>query len=460
MNSVTTHNATAAWRQSDLDHHLHPFTDQKGLSKEGGCRIITSARGVWLIDSQGERILDGMAGLWCVNVGYGQEALARAAYEQMLDVPYYNTFFKTATPPPIELSEKLASLTPEGLNKCFFATSGSEANDSIVRMVRRYWALKGKPEKTVFISRHNAYHGSTAVAASLGGMSFMHELDGLPLPGFTHVQQPFWFEEGGDLTPEEFGLKAARAVEERIEELGADKVAAFIGEPIQGAGGVIIPPGTYWPEVQRICKKHNILVIADEVICGFGRTGHWFASEPFGIKPDLMPIAKGLTSGYLPLSGVMVGDEVAQILHDHGGEFAHGFTYSGHPTSCAVALKNIEIIEEQGLVEKARSETGPYLQERLQELLANPLVGEIRGMGLIAAIQLTSDKEKRAPFERPGETAGRCRDLCMANNLIARAVADSIVLSPPLIISKDEIDELIKRLTISLNQTSDSLLAS
>ncbi len=457
MNISSTHNATMAWRKADLDHHLHPFTDQRGLAETGGSRIITKAQGVWLIDSEGERILDGMAGLWCVNVGYGREDLARTAYEQMVELPYYNTFFKTATPPPIELSEKLASLTPAGLNHTFFANSGSEANDSIVRMIRRYWNLKGQPEKKTIISRTNAYHGSTAVSASLGGMKYMHEVDDLPLPGFEHIQQPYWYREGGDLSPEDFGLAAARALEERIEELGAHKVAAFIGEPIQGAGGVIVPPATYWPEIQRICRKHDVLLVADEVICGFGRTGHWFASDYFEIDADFMPVAKGLTSGYLPLSAAMVHDRVAEVLREQGGEFAHGFTYSGHPVSCAVGLKNIQIIEQEGLVEKVRDETGPYLQGRLAELNDHPIVGEVRGMGLVAGIQLTADKATRAAFEKEGEAGGLCRDACMKNNLVARPVGDSMVLSPPLIISKAEIDELVKRLSASLDDAAAAL---
>ena len=460
MNTPVLRNTTVAWRIADVRHHLHPFTDFGALAEEGGSRIITRAEGCWLEDSEGERILDGMAGLWCVNVGYGRKELAEAAYRQMMELPYYNTFFKTATPPVIELSEKLAEITPDGLEKVFFASSGSEANDTIVRLVRRYWRVRGEDQRRTFISRVNGYHGSTCAAASLGGMKPMHALDGLPLPGFEHIRQPYWYQEGGDLSPDEFGLAAARALEEKILELGAETVAAFIGEPVQGAGGVIVPPETYWPEIQRICRKYGVLLIADEVICGFGRTGNWFGSETFDIAPDIMTLAKGITSGYLPLSAVMVGDEIADVLFREGGEFAHGFTYSGHPVACAVALANIEIMEREGLVEKVREETGPYFQARLRELAQHPLVGEVRGVGLLGGIEMVADKASRRPFDDPGKAGLICREACFANNVISRSVGDSMVLSPPLVIAKDEIDELMKRMRKSLDQTRNALDAA
>jgi putrescine aminotransferase len=457
MNSPAR-NSTAQWRAEDISHHLHPFTDYKALAEEGGSRIITKAEGVWLEDSEGNRMLDGMAGLWCVNVGYGRKELAEAAYRQMLELPYYNTFFKTATPPPIELSSKLAEITPEGLNEVFYASSGSEANDTIVRLVRHYWNLQGKPEKKTFISREHAYHGSTMAAASLGGMAAMHGQGDLPLPGFVHVMPPHWYDYGGDLSPEDFGLKAAKTVEDKILELGADKVAAFIGEPIMGAGGVLVPPDSYWPEVQRICKAHDVLLIADEVICGFGRTGQWFGSDHLGISPDIMSMAKGLTSGYLPLSAVMVGPRVAKALIEDGGEFFHGFTYSGHPVACAVALANIRIIEEEGLVERVRDDTGPYLQGSLRQALADhPLVGEVRGVGLIGAIELVKDRGARGHFEPVGEVGGKCRDHCFANNLVIRAVRDAMVFSPPLVIDRNEIDQFVDRAKHCIDLTAKDL---
>ena len=457
MTAQTIRNSTAVWRAADTRHHLHPFTDFKGLAEEGGSRIITKAEGVWLEDSEGTRILDGMSGLWCVNVGYGRERLAKAAYEQMQALPYYNTFFKSATPPSIELSEKLAALTPEGLNRVFYASSGSEANDTIARMVRRYWALAGRPERRNIISRRNGYHGSTMAAASLGGMQPMHDLDGLPLPGFHHVRQPYWFGEGGDLSPAELGLAAAQAVEEKILELGPETVAAFIGEPIQGAGGVIIPPETYWPEVQRICKAHDILLIADEVICGFGRTGRWFGSNLYDIEADMMTLAKGITSGYLPLSAVMVGDRVAETLWSEGGEFAHGFTYSGHPVACAVALENIAIMEEEKLVERVHDDTGPYLQQQMASLADHPLVGEVRGVGFIGAVELVCDKPSRGRFSPKGRAGTLCRDHCVEIGVVSRAVGDTMVVAPPLVMTRDEADELVKRLRLALDRTAADL---
>ncbi len=451
-------NTTAWWREADSAHHLHPFTDHKQLSEAKGPRIITKAEGVWLEDSEGKRILDGMAGLWCVNLGYGRRELAEAAYRQLQELPYYNTFFQTATPPAVELSDKLSALTPEKLAHVFYGCSGSEANDTLVRLVRYYWNLKERPEKKVFIGRDSGYHGSTMAAASLGGMSNMHVQSDLPLPGFDHVQCPHWYDEGGDLSPEEFGRVAAKSLEDKILELGPDKVACFIGEPIMGAGGVLVPPETYWPEVQRICREHDVLLAADEVICGFGRTGHWFGSHCYGIEPDLMPMAKGLTSGYQPLSALMVSDEIAQVLIEKGGEFAHGYTYSGHPVACAVALENIRILEEEKIVDRVHDDVGPYFQNGLREAFGDhPLVGEVRGVGLIAAIELVEDKNTRKHFEPVGEAGARCRDHCFANGLVMRATRDAMVLSPPLVISREEVDELIARARQAIDQTAEDL---
>jgi len=451
MNMIT--NSTEQWQLEDRDHHLHPFTDTKALNNKG-VKVITKGEGVYLWDSEGNKIIDGMAGLWCVNMGYGQTELAEAATRQMQELPYYNTFFQTTTKPATELARVLSEITPDGFNRAFFAGSGSEANDTVVRMVRRYWDVAGMPEKKTIISRDNAYHGSTMAAASLGGMKYMHEQGELPIPGIEHIMQPYWYHLGGDLSPEEFGLKAAGALEDRIMEIGAEKVAAFIGEPIQGAGGVIVPPVTYWPEIQRICKKYDILLVADEVICGFGRTGNWFGSDTFDIKPDLMSMAKGMTSGYLPISAVMVHDRVADVLIDDGGEFNHGFTYSGHPVAAAVALANIDLMKRENIVERIASDTGPYFQQHLSELGSHPLVGETRGAGLVGAIELVKNKEARELFSPVGKVGGNCRDHCMKNGLIMRATSDSMVLSPPLVISKNEIDELMEKARSCLDKTA------
>jgi putrescine aminotransferase len=435
---------TAAWQELDRQHYLHPFTDYKFLHAKG-TRVIVKAEGVYLYDSEGNRILDGMAGLWCVNLGYGRRELAEAAYRQMLELPYYNSFFQTAHPPAIELAKQLVDLTPPQFNRVFFTGSGSEGNDTVVRLVRRYWDLLGQPERKVIISRVNAYHGSTMAGASLGGMAFMHEQGGLPIPDIVHIPQPYWYADGGDLSPAEFGLKAAHELEKKIVELGAHRVAAFIGEPIQGAGGVIIPPETYWPEIQKICDRHGILLVADEVICGFGRTGHWFGSNLYGLRPDLMTIAKGLSSGYLPIGGVMVGDRVADVLIDKGGEFAHGYTYSGHPVACAVASANLSLIQQEGLVPRTRDETGPYLASKWKALAEHPLVGEARSVGLIGALELVRDKKSRQFFDKRGEVGTICRDFCFQNGLIMRAVRDTMIISPPLVISREQLDELAEK---------------
>ncbi len=442
--TATTSRTTQQWQAADAAHFLHPFTDFKGLAKKGS-RIIERADNVYLWDSDGHKIFDAMSGLWCVNVGYGQEELVQAAAAQMRQLPFYNAFFQTATPPAIELAELLSQITPPQFQHVFFSGSGSEGNDTVVRMVRRYWDLRGQPQRQVIISRNNAYHGSTMAGASLGGMSGMHAQGGLPIPGIVHIEQPYWYAFGRTqgLTREAFGLQAARWLEDRILAIGPDKVAAFIGEPIQGAGGVIIPPSTYWPEVQRICDRHGVLLVADEVICGFGRTGHWWGSEALGFRPDLMTFAKGVTSGYVPLGGVMVGERVARVLVDEGGEFNHGYTYSGHPVACAVALANIRLMQRLRLVERVRDDVGPYLAQAYAGLADHPLVGDAETCGLMGALLLVKDKAQGTPFPEPIEIGMVCRGHCFGNGLIMRAVGDRMIVAPPLVITRSQIDEMV-----------------
>jgi len=454
MTAQPKRNSTTEWQAQDR-HHIHPFTDNAAL-REIGSRVIAKAEGTYLWDSEGQRLLDAFAGLWCVNVGYGRKSIADVAYKQLLELPYYNTFFKTTHPPVAELSKLLVDMTPKQFNNVFYGQSGSDANDTIVRMVRSYWNLKKQPKKKTIISRTNGYHGSTMVAASLGGMSYMHELADLPLPGFVHIRQPYWYGEGGNTSPDEFGKLCAKALEDKILELGAENVAAFIGEPIQGAGGVIIPPMTYWPAVQEICKKYDLLLIADEVICGFGRTGHWFGSEYFGIESDFMTLAKGITSGYMPLSAIMVADRVVDVLNS-GGDFCHGYTYSGHPVSCAVAIENIRLIREEKLVERVHDETGPYLNKRLQEFLDHPLVGEVRNVGLMGAIELVQDKKTRKTFQPVGDTGTICRDHCFKLGLVMRATRDTMLISPPLIWTKGDIDDFMKLTKEALDLTAKDI---
>ena len=458
MNMITNHMPTRELQALDAAHHMHPFTDGSALAAKGA-RVITRANGVTLTDSDGNEILDAMAGLWCVNIGYGREELARVAARQMAELPYYNTFFQTTHVPVIALSKRIAELAPADLNHTFFAGSGSEANDTNIRLVRHYWAAKGKPDKKVIISRRNAYHGSTLGGASLGGMAPMHAQGGLPIPDIAHIDQPHWYAEGGDTDPAEFGLERARQLEAKIAELGEDRVAAFIAEPIQGAGGVIIPPDSYWPEIQRICDAHDILLIADEVICGFGRTGNWFGSQTVGIRPHIMTIAKGLSSGYQPIGGSVVCDEVADVIAN-AGDFNHGYTYSGHPVAAAVALENLRIIEEEKIVDHVRDVAGPYLAEKWRALEDHPLVGEAKIAGLMGSIALTPDKSARAKFATDAGTVGlRCRDRCFANNLVMRHVGDRMIISPPLILQPADIDLLIERVVKSLDETYAGLKA-
>ncbi|ESQ91922.1 aminotransferase [Asticcacaulis sp. AC460] len=450
-------------RRLDLAHHLPAQSDYKLQRELGGSRMITRAEGCTITDAEGKSLLDGMAGLWCVNVGYGRDELARVAYEQMLELPYYNTFFKTATPPPVRLAAKIAEkmqASNPALTHVFFNSSGSEANDTIFRLVRHYWALKGEPKRKIFISRKNAYHGSTVAGASLGGMTFMHEQGDLPIPGVEHVLQPYHFGEGFGEDPDAFATRVADSIEERILSVGPENVAAFIGEPVQGAGGVIIPPDSYWPKVEAICRKYGILLICDEVICGFGRLGHWFGHEHWGVKPDLIAMAKGLSSGYLPISAVGVSQEIVDTLVEKGGDFVHGYTYSGHPTCAAVALANIEILENESLIERTRDVTGPYLAKALKRLENHPLVGQARSLGLIGAVEIVSEPGTNKRFTGAEGTAGPIvRDLCIKNGLMVRGIRDSLVMCPPLIITEAEIDRIVDIMVQSLNEAEPVLRA-
>ena len=446
---------------ADEAHHLHPFTDHKALHADAATRIITRAQGCYVYDIDGNPLLDGMAGLWCVNVGYGREELAEIARQQMLELSYYNNFFKTTNPPVAALADKVVSLLPESINHVFFGNSGSDANDTGLRLVRHYWALEGQPYRRHVISRHNAYHGSTIASSALGGMKPMHRQAGLEVDGIHHICQPYSFPPNqytdGEIDLDEFGIQAAGELEAKILELGPDNVAAFIGEPIQGAGGVIIPPDSYWTEIQRICKKYDILLVVDEVICGFGRTGEWFGHQLFSIEPDLVIMAKGLSSGYQPISAVGVGARIHNTLYERGEEFYHGYTYSGHPVAAAVALKNLELIEQEGLIDKVKTDTGPYFAEALARLIDHPLVGEVRSRGLIGALELTNDKQNHTRFEPEGRAGIIFRDHIITKGAIARACGDTIVFSPPLIIEREQIDELMNCVLQALEATANKL---
>jgi putrescine aminotransferase len=449
--------STQDWQAADSRHFLHPFTDYQALAGRGA-RIIERADNIYLWDSEGHKILDAMSGLWCVNVGYGQQALIDAATRQLKELPFYNAFFQTSTPPAIELAETLAEIAPAGFQHVFFTGSGSEANDTIVRMVRRYWDLQGRPERQIIIGRLNGYHGSTMAGASLGGMAAMHAQGGLPIPGIAHIGQPHWFGSDRELDREAFGLAAAAWLEDKILELGPENVAAFIGEPVQGAGGVIVPPASYWPAIQRIADQYGILLVSDEVICGFGRTGQWFGCQTQGFRPDLISFAKGVSSGYIPLGGVLVGERVARALIDQGGEFEHGFTYSGHPTACAVALANLRLIRELDLVRRVREELAPHLALGLAALGDHPLVGEVQQCGMMAALQLVQDKTTLAPFDPALAVGMLCRAHCFREGLIMRAVGDRMIIAPPLVMTSAQINEMLALVRRCLDLSHEELI--
>jgi putrescine aminotransferase len=448
---------TKAVQALDSAHYIHAFTDHGDLATRGA-RVMSHAEDIYVWDSEGKKVLDGMSGLWCVNAGYGRKELADAAYQQMMTLPYYNSFFQTTNVPAAKLAAKLASLAPKvgdrSFDHVFYSSSGSESNDTNVRMVRRYWDLMGKPQRKTIIGRVNGYHGSTMAGASLGGMSGMHAQGDLPIPNIMHIEQPYFLENALPGESEaDFGVRAAGWLEAKILEVGAEKVAAFIGEPVQGAGGVIIPPATYWPEIQRIVDKYGILLISDEVICAFGRLGHWFAYEKFGYKPDLVTFAKGVTSGYIPLGGVMVGNRVAKVLIEQGGEFNHGYTYSGHPVACAVALANLELMERENLVGRVKDDIGPYLAKRFAELNNHPLVGVAETCGFTAGLVLVKNKQTKERFD-PNLSVGMvCRGHCFGNGLIMRAVGDRMIIAPPLTMTHAQIDELMGLIVKCLDLT-------
>jgi putrescine aminotransferase len=447
-------------RRLDVAHHLPGQSDFRLQAELGGSRLITRAEGCTIYDAEGNAILDGLAGLWCVNAGYGREELARAAYEQMQELPYYNTFFKTASVPTVRLAAEVAGRLGGNLAHVFFNTSGSEAVDTAFRLVRHYWAVKGQPKRRIFISRWNAYHGSTVAAASLGGMKLMHAQGDLPIPGIEHIMQPYLFGDAFGEDPAAFATRAAAALEQRILAIGAENVAAFIGEPVQGAGGVIIPPPGYWQQIEAICRKYGILLISDEVICGFGRLGRWFGFQHFGVRPDIVTMAKGLSSGYLPISATGVASHIVATLREAGGEFVHGYTYSGHPVCAAVALKNLEILSRERLVERTAEDSGPYLANALQRLRSHPLIGDARSLGLIGGVEIVARPGTNERIAGKEGTAGPIvRDICIRRGLMVRAIRDTLVFCPPLIITHAEIDRLVDTIRAALDEAAPALRA-
>lgn len=445
------------WQARDKAHYLHPFTDHKALHSEG-TRVLTHAQGVYHWDTDGHRILDGLAGLGCVNIGYGRTELSTVAAQAMQSLSFGQSFFKTSNQPAIELAETLAELTPDGLNHAFFQSSGSEANETAVRLALHYWALEGEPQRQNIIARENAYHGSTMLTANLSGIPPMAMAGTLPFPNIHHIPAPYHYVNGRGLSQSAFAQQAAQWLEDKILELGPETVALFIAEPFQGAGGAILPPDGYWQEIERICAKYDVLLAIDEVVTGFGRSGYWFGSQAYGITSmDFMQMAKGITSAYAPLSATMISDRVAKTLIDEGGEWWHGFTYSGHPVCCAVALENIRILREEGIIDQVRDETGPYFSDLMASLADHPLVGNVRAKGLFGGIQLVKDKTQATLFEDHEPIGEKVSQAALKRGLALRDIGNTNALMPPLIISKEQLDFAFEVARQALDEVAQEL---
>ncbi len=455
-----TAKSDAALDKLNKESFLHPYTPIT-THLEKGPHIISSAKGTRVTDSQGREFLDGMSGLWCVNVGYGREELVQAIAQQAETLCFYHSFASMANEPSILLADRITSITPGSLNKVFFCNSGSEANDTAVKLVWYYNNLRDRPKKKKFISRHGAYHGVTVAAGSLTGLPYVHNAFDLPIAGFLHTSQPYPYRNKPEgATEREYSAQLAQDLDDLITSEGPETVAAFIAEPVMGAGGVIVPPEGYFEAIVPVLRKHDVLFIVDEVICGFGRMGTMFGSDHFGLEPDIMTMAKGLTSGYVPMSACVLSDAFWEVLRDGTSSvhmFAHGYTYTAHPLAAATGLANLDLIERDGLVQNA-AEVGAYLQGRLRDDFGHhPMVGEVRGVGLLAAIELVADKETKDNFDASLNVGERLRVLLMEEGLILRPVRDTVVMSPPLILTKAEVDELVEKLAKGLANLTDAL---
>jgi putrescine aminotransferase len=437
-----------ALRRLDAAHHLHPFTDHRAMHK-AGTHVIRSAHGSTLVGEDGREILDALAGLWCTNVGYGRREIADAVAEQMKAVAFYPSFFDTTTEPAIRLAARLAQLAPGRLNHVIFCNSGSEANESALKLIRGYWKLRGRREKTKVLSRTFAYHGVGLATTSLTGLPSCLEPFDLPLPGFLHVPGPLAYGTGR--SPEEHGRWCLEETERTIAREGAGTIAAFFAEPVQGAGGVIVPPPGYLAALRELCRRNEILFVADEVITGFGRLGAWFASELWSLEPDLMTLAKGITSGYVPLGATLVSDEIAETLAG-GGYLAHGFTYTGHPVACAAGLANLDILEREQLIERVRDELGPRFLERLRGLGSHPAVAEVRGFGLIGALELRRPSQGPYGGAAPGSLGAAVHRLAREEGVLVRGIRDLVAMSPPFVVTHAELDRMFALLGRALDR--------
>ena len=447
---MTAHPKSLAAR--DIAYYFHPATNAR-RHESVGPMVIERGQGVHVYDDQGKEYIEGLAGLWSVAVGFGEERLVQAAAAQMRKLPFYHSFTHKSHPSAIALAERLVRMAPGRMAKAHFTSSGSEANDLAIKMIWYYNNALGRPEKKKIISRQRAYHGVTIASASLTGLpAFQRDFD-LPLPMMRHVSCPsFWRFGAAGESEEAYASRLAAELEAMILAEGPHTVAALFGEPLMGAGGVILPPRTYWEKIQAVCRRHDVLVVADEVITGFGRTGRMFGSQTYGIVPDILVLSKALTSSYIPLSALVFTDAIYQALADNSakiGMFAHGFTASGHPVATAVALENLDIIDERGLVANA-ADLAPQFLARLRGFAAHPYVGEARAIGLIGALELVADKTGKAAFEKPGAVGARVAELAQEEGLIIRAIGDIIAFCPPLVITADEIDEMFDRFARAL----------
>jgi len=451
-----SHRIANSMEARDIKYHLHPNTNAR-KHEEIGPLIIEKGDGIYVEDNNGKRYIEGLAGLWSVGVGFNEERLAQAAYKQMCKLPYSHSFAHRSHSPVIDLAEKLINMAPVEMSKVHFTNSGSEANDTIFKTLWYRANAMGEPRRTKIISRRRAYHGVTIASGSATGLPANQRSFNLPLPGFIHTTCPHFYREGLEGETEvEFTNRLARNLEELILAEGPETIAAFIGEPVMGAGGVVVPPQNYWQAVQDVLKKYDILLIADEVITGFGRTGNMFGCQTFDIKPDIMTLSKQISSSYLPISAFMVNDRVYQPVADESaklGVFGHGYTAAGHPVAAAVALENLNIIEERNLVDNARN-VGAYMQERLREFADHRLVGEVRGIGLIAAIDLVGDKKTKMPHEKLGVLGALAASAMLEHGLIIRNLGDMIAICPPLIITRAQVDDMISMIGKGLDAAS------
>lgn len=432
---------------NDVAAHLHPFTNLAAHAKAGPL-VITKGDGIFVEDDRGNRFLEAVSGLWCTTLGFSNQRLAKAGSDALNKLPYYHTFTGRSNPAAIALARKLLEIAPVLMSKVFFANSGSEANDTAVKLVWYYNNAIGRPEKKKIIARRNAYHGVTVAAASLSGLNTNHQDFDLPIDRILHVDCPhhFRYAEAGE-SEEDFATRLAHNLEQRILQEGPETVAAFIAEPVIGAGGVLVPPATYFEKVQAVLARYDVLLIADEVVCGYGRTGEMFGSTTYSMEPDILTTAKGLSSGYAPISAVMVNEKIYSAIEENSGKigtFGHGFTYSGHPVSCAIALETLNIYAEENILEHVQGLV-PEFQSALRQYQGRQYVGEVRGVGLLGAIELYADPENRIAFEPTQKAGAKLAEIALGQGLIVRALGDTIVFCPPLIITPDELTELFER---------------